>query len=260
MFDAHAHVAFSHFDKDRDEVITRAREAGMTGWLEIGTDIPQSKRAIALAEKEEGVYASVGVHPTDAHTITPEIWEEVKTLAQHPQVKAVGEVGLDFYHKDNFEQQKDVAMRFMHLAHELDLPIIFHVRSGVDHDAHDEMLYLLSRFEPGDRPVGIVHTFSGTADQARKYLEFGSYISFSGVLTFANAGQIVDAALWAPLDRILIETDCPFLAPAPYRGKRNEPAYVKLVAEKLGEIRKLPASEIIARTEKNARRVLKITA
>lgn len=260
MFDAHAHVSFSHFDKDRDEVITRAREAGMNGWLEVGTDIEQSRKAIALAEQEEGVYASVGVHPTDAETMTPKAWDEIRSMAEDPNVKAIGEVGLDFYHKNNVEQQKDVALRFMHLAREVNLPMIFHVRSGPDRDAHDEMLYLLSRFEPRDRPVGVVHTFSGTAEQARKYLEFGSYLSFSGVITFANAGHILDAALWAPLDRILIETDCPFLAPAPYRGKRNEPAYVKLVAEKMAEIRQLPASEIILRTEKNTRRVFGIEA
>lgn len=258
MFDSHAHVAFGHFDKDRSEVIERARQAGLLGWLETGTDVDQSKRAIALAEKEEGVFATVGVHPTDIGSLTEESWGEIRQLLQHPQVKAIGEIGLDLYHSGDLEQQQGVLSTFMRLSQEFRLPIVFHVRSGEGIDAHDELLYVLSRFRPSDRPRGMVHTYSGTVEQARRYLEFGMYISFSGVITFNNAGSVLEAAKWAPLDRILVETDCPFLAPAPYRGKRNEPAYVRAVAEKLAEIKGVPADEVMKQTEKNARELLQV--
>lgn len=258
MFDAHAHVAFSHFDKDRDDVIARAREQGVTGWLEIGTDVEQSRKAVALAEQQAGVFASVGIHPSDIASAAPTAWEDIKTLLVSPKVKAIGEVGLDFYRDGNPEQQKDVLGRFISLAQERKLPVIFHVRSGPDINAHDELLYMLSALPPNQRPVGVIHTYSGTVEQARKYLEFGMYLSFSGVVTFSNAGMVADAAAWAPIDRILIETDCPFLTPAPYRGKRNEPAYVRLVAEKLADIKKIPVEKVIEQTSRNAHELLAI--
>lgn len=258
MFDAHAHVAFSQFDKDRADVIQRAREAGLSGWLEVGTDLEHSKKAVALAEKEDGVFATVGVHPTDISSITESTWVELRELLQHPKVRAIGEVGLDFYRAGNPEEQKTVVGYFLEIAREAHLPIIFHIRSGPNQDAHDELLFLLSALDPELRPAGVIHTYSGTAEQARKYLELGMYLSFSGVVTFGNAEQVLEAARWAPLGRILIETDCPYLAPAPYRGKRNEPAYVKLVAEKLAEVKNVEVEKLIEHTDRNVKEVLQI--
>lgn len=258
MFDSHAHVSFFNFDKDREDVIQRAREAGVVGWMEVGTDLEQSRKAVALSEKEPGVFASVGIHPSDIGSITQQTWVEVRQLLQHPKVKAIGEVGLDFYRGKSPEDQKTVVGYFMEIARATDLPIIFHVRSGPELDAHNELLFLLSGLKPSQRPSGVIHTYSGTTEQARRYLEYGMYLSFSGVITFGNAEPIVEAANWAPLDRILIETDCPFLAPAPYRGKRNEPAYVRLVAEKIAEIKDVSVEEVIQHTERNARQLFRI--
>ena len=259
MFDSHAHVTFPQFDADRDDVIDRTKQAGVDGWIEIGTDLDNSRQALELAKKVEGVYASVGVHPNDIYKLNQKVWGELTKLANHPRVKAVGEVGLDFYRGGSVEEQQGVLERFIGLAQERSLPVIFHVRSGHEVDAHDTLLYLLSHHEPSRRPSGVIHTFSGTAEQARKYLEFGLYISFSGVLTFQNAGQLVDVANWVPLDRVLIETDCPFLAPAPFRGKRNEPIMIQHVAEKLAEIKGISVNEVDEQTTQNARELFHLT-
>jgi TatD DNase family protein len=231
----------------------------MRGWLEVGTDIEQSKRSIALAEEQAGVYATVGIHPSDIASLTPQSRAAIEELADNPKVKAIGEVGLDFYRDTNREQQREALLFFLGVAREQRLPLVFHVRSGPGMDAHDEILEIISRLTPAARPAGVVHTYSGTAEQARHYLEFGLYISFSGVLTFSNAEAIQQAAAWVPLDRVLIETDCPYLAPAPYRGKRNEPAYVRLVAEKLAEIKQTPIEYVLKKTEENAYRLLNLT-
>lgn len=259
MFDAHAHVSFSQFDSDRESVIERAREAGISGWLEVGTDIEQSRKAVAFAESQEGVFATVGVHPNDINSITEQTWVDMRELVQHPKVKAIGEVGFDFFRGGNLEEQAQAVRYFIQIAQEANLPLVFHVRSGPEIDAHDELLYVLSTFEASNRPRGVVHTFSGSLNQARKYLEYGLYLSFSGVITFPNAGPIIDAATWAPLDRIVIETDCPFLCPAPYRGKRNEPSYVRLVAEKLAEIKHVPVEKVLAKTEENAKTLFRLS-
>lgn len=259
MFDSHAHVSFYQFDADRADVIARAREAGVTGWMEVGTDIDQSRKAVMLAEQEEGVYASVGVHPSDINSITPQTWVEVRELMQHPKVKAIGEVGLDFYRGGNPEEQKQAVGYFIQVAKERELPLIFHVRSGPEINAHEELLYMLSTLDASDRPPGVIHTFSGTSEQAKKYLEYGMYLSFSGVITFANAEPVVEAASWAPLDRMLIETDCPFLAPAPYRGKRNEPSYVQLVAQKIADIKNVPVEKVIEKTQENAKTLFRLS-
>lgn len=259
MFDSHAHVAFPQFDVDRENIIDRAKQAGVDGWLEIGTDLDVSSKALELAKQVEGVYSTVGVHPNDIQGINQKTWGELMKLASHPRVKAVGEVGLDFYRSAAVEEQQEVLERFITLANEKDLPVVFHIRSGSQVDAHDSLLFLLSQFEPDRRPRGVIHTFSGTSDQARRYLEFGLYLSFSGVITFQNAGSVVAAAKWAPLDRVLVETDCPFLAPAPYRGKRNEPAMVKYVVEKLAEIKGVSAKEVEDQTTQNAHELFRLT-
>jgi len=258
MFDSHAHVMFPSLDADREAVMSRAREAGLWGWMEVGVDGAQSRRAIALAEKEDGVYASVGVHPDDIAGLHETAWQEMMALASHSKVKAIGEVGLDFYRDGKLAEQLPVLKRFITLAQEKKLPVIFHVRDGLEINAHEELLKLLASYSAAERPRGVIHTYSGTLIQAKQYLDFGLHLSFSGVLTFKHAGELVEVAKMIPADKMLVETDSPFLAPVPYRGKQNEPAYVKLVAEKLAEIRGVSFSEIEKQTDTNAKVLFKI--
>lgn len=259
MFDSHAHVMFPTLDSDRDEVIARARQLGLWGWLEIGVDVAGSQQAVALAEKQEGVYATVGVHPDDIAGLDEALWHTIEQLVSHPKVKAIGEVGLDFYREGKLEEQLPVLKKFIALAQEKKLPVVFHVRDGATKSAHEELLKLLESYSSGERPRGVIHTYSGSLAQAKRYLDLGLYISFSGVLTFKKAGELLEVAKLVPADKMLIETDSPFLAPEPYRGKRNEPAYVKLVAEKLAEVREVSLEEIEQQTDANAKTLFSIS-
>ena len=255
MIDSHVHVTFSHFDSDRDEIIGRAKEAGVQGWIEVGTNIGQSQKAIEFAKKHENVWATVGVHPTDAESLSDDLWKQLESLLQEDKVVAVGEVGIDLYRGGSLKKQLVSLKKFIALAVDNNLPVVFHVRSSEEVDAHDEVLKLLASYSESERPRGVMHSYSGTWEQAEKYLELGMYISFTGVVTFKNAGVTAEAARKMPLDRILIETDCPFLAPEPYRGKRNEPAYVGLVAEKIAELKRVLVEEVQGVTAKNAEQI-----
>ncbi|MFH1354030.1 MAG: TatD family hydrolase [bacterium] len=250
MIDSHAHVMFSQFDEDREEVMGRAREAGVEGWIEVGTDVEQSKKAIALARRHDRVFAAVGVHPSEVETLNEEDWGTLKKLAKGKEVIAIGEVGIDLYRGGSLQKQLEALRRFIGLAGERNLPIVFHVRGSEEVDAHDQVLKLLSA-----PALGVMHSFSGTWRQAEKYMELGMYLAFNGVVTFKNAGEIAEIARRVPLNRILIETDCPYLAPEPHRGKRNEPAYVKLVAEKIAELRGMTVSEVVEATSDNTERL-----
>lgn len=263
MIDSHAHVAFNGFDEDREEVMARARAANVS-WIEIGTDVEQSKKAVAL-----GVPATVGVHPSDVAAGVD--WEEIKKLLDNPNVVAVGEVGLDLYHSQNLEEQLGALKKFIDLAREKNLPVVFHVRDGnPPHPdplsplaergpawkAHDEMIKFLKK-EDWNR--GVIHTFSGTVKQAKEYLDMGLHLSFSGVVTFKNAGEILEVVKTLPLEKMLIETDCPFLAPEPFRGKRNEPMYVKYVAQKIADVRGISFDDVARATEENTRQLFGLT-
>ncbi len=247
LFDSHAHVSFEAYDEDRSIIITHAKEAGLSGWMEVGTDVPQSRKAIKLAEKVEGVYASVGVHPVEAPMMLEEDWDSIEQMVSHPSVKAVGEVGLDIYraNKEDFKKQKIALHRFIELAEMQKLPMIFHVRDNDEISAHDALIELLSEYPEGKRPRGVIHTYSGNEEQARKYLDLGMILSFSGVVTFKNAEVTAEVVKQTPLDKILTETDAPFLTPEPYRGKRNEPAHVQYVAEKIAELKDISREEVI---------------
>ncbi len=278
MIDSHAHVMFDAFDADRDEVFRRAHEAGVAGWIEVGTNLEQSRKAVALAQEHENVWATVGVHPSDIESLTEESWRELGALLQQPRVVAIGEVGLDFYHTSpslrqgygrparlrgagrggSVGQQHEALQRFVGLAQQYHLPIVFHVRSGNDIDAHEEMIKFLSSYTEHERPRGVMHTYSGTYEQAQRYLNLGMYLSFSGVVTFKSAGETAEVAKRVSLERMLIETDCPFLAPEPYRGKRNEPAYVRFVAEKIAELRGVVVNVIAEATERNTRELFSL--
>ena len=255
MIDSHAHVTFDSFDKDRESVVRRALEAGAQGWIEVGTDIKQSQKAVEFAQKHENVWATVGVHPTDAESLDYDSWRKLRELVREKKVVAVGEVGIDVYRGGSLKKQVASLEKFIDLATDNNLPIVWHVRSSEKVDAHDEVLKLLASCSEGVRLRGAMHSYSGTWEQAEKYLALGMYISFNGVVTFKNAGETAEVARLVPLSRMLIETDCPFLAPEPYRGKRNEPAYLEFVAEKIAEIKGIAVREVRRNTLGNTRQL-----
>lgn len=264
MIDSHAHVAAKQFDADRDEVIARANNAGVLAWIEVGTNVAESKRALDFP------HASVGVHPNEIEELREHDWQELKILLAHKNVCAVGEVGLDFSRDGTLSVQEVALKKFIALGQQNNLPIIFHVRNrsvgktlGVngktpsveETDAHAELIRILREYSDFERPKGVIHTFSGTLAQAQEYITLNMMISFSGVITFKNTGKLPEVARQIPLDRILVETDCPFLSPEPYRGKRNEMAYVKYVVEKIAELREISIEMVAKATEENTRKL-----
>jgi TatD DNase family protein len=242
LLDSHAHLDDSAFDADREAVIERARAAGLRYFLVAGggSGPEHLDSPLAIAERYDWVYASVAVHPHEARHFTDSHAARILQLAQKPKVVALGEIGLD-YHYDHSPRdvQKQVLIRQMELARELRLPIIIHCR-----DAWADLYQAAEIHWKSAGLGGILHCFSGSLDDARKFLDWGFLISFAGNLTFPKAAGLREVAREIPLDRLLIETDCPYLAPAPYRGKRNEPAYVRGVAQELARLRGLSEEEI----------------
>jgi TatD DNase family protein len=258
--DSHAHIDGPEFDADRDEVIERARAAGVQAILNVGTGHPHSgalERAVELAESQASVFAAVGVHPHDARLFDDRAAERLKKLIkQSSRVVAWGEVGLD-YHYDNSprETQRDVFRRQLQLAREAGLPVIIHTREAED----DTIEILRSEWAPANLP-GVLHCFSGSAQLAARAIDLGFSISFSGIVTFKKAQQLREIALQVPDDRLLIETDCPYLAPVPHRGKRNEPAFVVEVGRCLAELKRMEFAEFGALTTQNFARLFKTEA
>jgi TatD DNase family protein len=257
LIDTHAHLDFSQFDDDREEVIQRALEAGVAQIITIGVDLESSRAAIALAERYPYIYATVGMHPHDAVKLTPQALAELRELARHPRVVAVGEIGLDFYR--NLSPPDDQRRAFetqLALAREVGKPVVIH-----DREAHVEIMATLRRWvadqptQANQRPVGVLHCFSGGPEMAWEAVDLGFYISLAGPVTFLNARQPVEVARQVPLGNLLVETDAPFLSPHPFRGRRNEPARVRLVAQRVAEIKGLPLEEVAHATTANAQRV-----
>lgn len=253
--DSHAHLDGKQFDADRDTVIARAREAGVGTIVAIGNgDGPEDcDCGIRLAEKYDFIYATLGIHPHEAALATDAVYEKMREWAKHPKVIAWGEIGLDyFYDHSPRDVQKQVFVRQMELAKEAKLPIVIHCRpSNNGEDAWENCLGLIRDQWSASGLGGILHCFTGTWEHARRALDMGFMISFAGNVTFPRAQTIRDAAKEVPLERMLIETDCPYLAPAPNRGKRNEPAFVRETARQLGELRGLLVEEIGAQTTQN---------
>lgn len=258
FIDSHAHVDGPEFDADRDEVIQRARDAGVSAILNVGTGDPHSgalERAVELAEKHKDIYTAIGTHPHDARLFDDKAEQLITSLLkQSSRVIAWGEIGLDF-HYDNSPRDVQMAVfqRQLDLAAEADLPVIIHTR-----EAEDETIEILKSHlaEPGH--AGIMHCFSGSLRLAQQVVELGFLISFSGIVTFKKAEDLRAVAEQIPLDRLLIETDCPFLSPVPFRGKRNEPAYVVEVARCLSSIHGLGIEEIARLTSENFLRLFKL--
>jgi TatD DNase family protein len=245
--DSHAHLDMEQFDRDRAEVISRARAAGVEIILSIGTGNPQQssiERTLGLAENHAFIYAGIGVHPHDARHADESYWAKMEEWADHPKVVVWGEIGLDYYYDlSPREIQRSVFRRQLEIARRRGMPVAIHCR-----DAWDDLLEIL-RGEWGRGPSkGILHSFTGSAEHARECLGLGFWISFSGIVTFKNAEPLREAAREIPLDRILIETDSPYLAPVPHRGKRNEPAFVAEVARSLAETKGVSLEEIARHT------------
>lgn len=253
--DSHAHLDGKQFDSDREHVIARAREAGVQTMVAIGNgDGPPTLDAgIRLAEKYDFVYATIGIHPHEARLADEASYRDLEKLATHPKVIAWGEIGLDYYYDHSpREVQKEVFTRQMELAGGAKLPIVIHCRPSDGSDnAWEDCLGMIHEQWALKGIGGILHCFTGNWTQAKRALDMGFLISFAGNVTFPNARQIRDAALEVPLDRMLIETDSPYLAPVPHRGKRNEPAFVKETARKLGELRGLSTEEMGEQTSRN---------
>jgi len=253
LFDTHAHLHFPEFDADRAEMLARARQAGVTRMLTIGTEIPTSRAAVALAESEPDVWASVGVHPHDAAEADADVLTEIERLAGGPRVVAVGEIGLDFFRNlSPREAQERVFRHCIGLARRVRKPVVVHCR-----EAHAEVLAILAE-ERVSEAGGIMHCFSGDVAIARRCLDLGLLISLAGPVTYPNARALPEVARFVPADRLVIETDCPFLPPQGYRGKRNEPAYLALTAARVAELRGEPLEDFARRASDNARRLLRI--
>ncbi|MGM0877662.1 MAG: TatD family hydrolase [Bacillota bacterium] len=254
LFDTHAHLNAIQYEEDLEEVIQRAKSEDVTDIVVVGFDRDTIKRAMELTEKYEMIYAAVGWHPVDAIDMTDDDLVWIKELASHPKVVAIGEMGLDYYwDKSPKDIQKEVFRKQIQLAKEVQLPIIIHNR-----DATEDVVKILQE-ENASEVGGIMHCFTGSLEVAKQCIDMNFYLSFGGPVTFKNAKKPKEVAKEIPIDRLLIETDCPYLTPHPFRGKRNEPSYVKYVAEQIAELRALSVEEVARKTSDNAKKLFGIT-
>ena len=252
LFDTHAHMDDRAFVTDREELLTALPQQGIGLLMNPGCSLESSRNAAALAEKYPYIYAAVGSHPDAADEVNDAVLEEYRKLCKlNPKIKAIGEIGLDYHYEDiPRELQKKAFIAQMELARELDLPVIVHER-----DAHEDGLAIVKAFP---EVKGVFHCFSGSAELARQLTELGWYIGFTGVLTFKNARRAIEAAQAIPLERIVIETDCPYMSPEPFRGRRNDPGKVYRMAEKLAEIRGISPEDARRITLENGKRLYRI--
>lgn len=253
FFDSHVHLDDVRFAEDRDQVIQRALDAGVTIMINVGADMNSTRESLRLAKGHPGIiYAAAGIHPHDAKSATADDYLELKGYLALPEVVAIGEIGLD-YHYDYSprEVQRTVFEQQLDLAVAADKPVIIHMR-----EATQDTLNILQQY--AGKLQGVMHCFSGSWETARAVLDLGFYLGFDGPLTFANAVKLREVAIKVPSDKILIETDCPYLTPVPHRGKRNEPMFVREVAATLAELKKVDLEEIASLTANNARGLFSI--
>ncbi len=253
IFDTHAHYDDDAFDEDRDVLLSGMREQNVEYIVNVGASMASSERSMKLAEKYPFVYAAVGVHPDEVGELDDEKFEKLREWTSHEKVKAVGEIGLDYYwDKEKHDLQKHWFMRQMELASEVNLPMIVHSR-----EAAKDTLDMVIAAKPLNIS-GIIHCYSYSVEQAREYLNMGYYIGIGGVVTFKNAKKLKEVAEYAPLSQIVLETDCPYLAPTPFRGKRNDSSKIAYVAEELAAIKQIPVEEVIRITNENGKKLYHI--
>jgi len=253
FIDTHAHLDFENFDQDRDAVIKNAQLANVSAIINIGINFETSRKSIELAEKYDFIYATTGIHPHDSKDMRSDQWGEFTELLSHPKIVAIGEIGLDYYRDYS---PRDVQMEVLHkqldLAVEHDLPVVVHTRY-----AWQDILPIFMEQYRG-KLKGVFHCFSGSEREAKIVLDSGYFISFTGVVTFKNAKALNIAANYVSLDRLLLETDCPFMAPVPFRGNRCEPAHIPFIAKKISEARKMDVAELACQTNKNVENLFEI--
>lgn len=261
LIDTHAHLDHEQFAGEEAEVLQRARAAGVVQVITIGSDLATSRRAIELAETYPEVYATVGIHPHDAASADDDAFRTLASWAAHPRVVAIGEIGLDFHYDFSpRDVQRDVFRRQLRLAGQMGLPVVIH-----DREAHDAVMEVLEEAWAAEEegsgppcPPVVLHSFTGTWEMAARCLEKGCYLSIGGMVTFKNAAPIRDVFRRVPADRLLLETDAPYLSPEPFRGRRNEPARVRVVAEFLAALRGEDVENLAAQTTANARRFFRL--
>ncbi|MCB5952077.1 TatD family hydrolase [Enterococcus sp. BWT-B8] len=253
IFDSHTHLNAEQFNEDIPETIERAQELGVTEMAVVGFDTPTIIKSLELSKKYKDIYSIIGWHPTEAGSYTAEIEKNLQERLTTPKVVALGEIGLDYYWmEDPKEVQDKVFRRQIAIAKEMKLPISIHMRDAI------EDTYKVLKEEDVRDIGGIMHSYSGDEEWMKKFLDLGMHISFSGVVTFKKAVEIQASAKEVPLDRMLVETDAPYLAPVPYRGKRNEPGYTRYVVEKIAEMRNMNWEELAQQTTQSAHQLFKI--
>lgn len=252
MIDTHCHFDFDKFDGEREELIAEAKKAGVHTIINIGVDIESSKRSIDLAEKYDCIFATVGIHPHDATKINDDSLAELREMAAHPKVKAIGEIGLDFYRDRSPRPVQEKAFRLqLELAAELKLPVVIHTR-----EAFEQTICIVKEYA-SDLPGGVFHCFPGSPADAARVIDFGFVVSVGGVVTFGN-NKMAEIAASVDLDKLIIETDAPYLTPVPFRGKRNQPAYVKHVCDKVAELRGVNSAEVESQTDHTAQKLFRL--
>jgi TatD DNase family protein len=255
LVDSHCHLDDAQFDRDRDALIERARQAGIKYILAIGTGDgpPDLETAVRLADSHPFIYATAGIHPNDAAKLDLDTFKNLESILKHPRLKAVGEIGLDYHWGVPKKTQAPIFIRQLEIAENAQMPVIIHTR-----DAWADTIDILrTRWKPTGLPC-VMHCFTGTSEAARECLELGFHLAFGGVTTFPKAAEIREAARITPADRLLLETDSPYLAPIPYRGKRNEPSFIVHTAEVIARERGIPVEELAAQTTANFERLFRL--
>lgn len=252
IFDSHAHYDDEQFDEDREELLIELKENGVGGILNMSSDYASIKKTVDLVEKYDFIYGAVGIHPENADEYSEDVEKEIIEILKRDKFVAVGEVGLDYYWESNppKEVQKKVLRAQYEIAKSLGIPIILH-----DRESHEDILTIAKEYK---EVVSVFHSYSGSVEMAREIIELGGYLGISGVVTFKNARKLPDVVAEIPLERLLIETDAPYMAPVPYRGKRNRSDYLHGVAEKIAEIKKITKEEVLLTTEKNVKKLFGI--
>lgn len=252
--DTHAHLQWASFDRDMKAVLERAQEKRVTRIVNIGFDVAGSLKGVKLAENHEGLYATVGIHPHNANTLNEKTLNILRELAANPKVVAIGEIGLDYYRNlSPREVQKQTLETQLALTEELELPVVIH-----DREAHEDILEALLRFK--GKIKGVMHCFSGNKEMAQQCIDLGFKISFNGTITYPKNHELREIAKWINLKNMLLETDCPFLAPQDVRGKRNEPSFLPMIAQEIAKLKSISVDDLAETTTRNAEEILKLSA